>query len=75
MRDITQCLHLMQAFNQMPGAASAKSRVTTSICYDFVKGQCSRGVQCRYSHDLGMIAKVHISGPVAASRSQDCHSA
>jgi hypothetical protein len=29
----------------------------TSICYDFVKGTCARGVDCRYSHDLGLIAR------------------
>ena len=29
------------------------------ICYDFVKGLCSRGPDCRYSHDLNSI--IHIA--------------
>jgi len=29
-----------------------------SICYDFVKGVCTRGAECRYSHDLTLIARM-----------------
>lgn len=32
-------------------ATGANARVHAPICYDFVKGQCTRGTQCRYSHD------------------------
>ncbi len=27
-----------------------------AICYDFVKGVCQRGAECKYSHDLSLIA-------------------
>ena len=36
---------------------------TTSICYDFVKGVCQRGAECRYSHDLSLIARTARSNP------------
>jgi hypothetical protein len=55
-----------------PGAAAAPGapgapppgpqRRATSICYDFVKGVCSRGVECRYSHDLSLIARTARGG-------------
>lgn len=25
------------------------------ICFDFLRGQCSRGLLCRFSHDLSSI--------------------
>ncbi|KAH7624416.1 hypothetical protein Ndes2526B_g00614 [Nannochloris sp. 'desiccata'] len=35
---------------------SASNRPNTSpICYDFVKNQCSRGPECKYSHDFSSI--------------------
>lgn len=37
--------------------APGKAR-SGSICYDFVKGVCSRGAECRYSHDLSLIARM-----------------
>lgn len=33
--------------------------IKTQICYDFTKGMCVRGSQCRYSHDIEHIAKVN----------------
>jgi hypothetical protein len=36
---------------------------TTSICYDFVKGVCQRGSECRYSHDLSLIARTARNNP------------
>lgn len=35
---------------------------TNSICYDFVKGLCQRGSECRYSHDLSLIARTARNG-------------
>lgn len=40
------------------GSASATKNRSGSICYDFVKGVCSRGSECRYSHDLTLIARM-----------------
>ena len=31
------------------------TRRNAPICYDFVKGLCSRGSDCRYSHDINSI--------------------
>jgi hypothetical protein len=47
----------------MPGGAPGGGPMPTknrsgSICYDFVKGVCSRGPDCRYSHDLTLIARM-----------------
>lgn len=46
-----------QTFNSANsnGAMATKNR-SGSICYDFVKGVCTRGAECRYSHDLTLIA-------------------
>jgi hypothetical protein len=44
------------------GAAAGPQRRATSICYDFVKGVCSRGAECRYSHDLSLIARTARGG-------------
>eukprot|EP00955_Chlamydomonas_euryale_P051387 354859-Chlamydomonas_euryale.AAC.9 len=35
---------------------------TNAICYDFVKGVCQRGSECRYSHDLSLIARTARGG-------------
>lgn len=35
--------------------ASAATKRGAPICYDFVKGMCSRGAECRYSHDIGSV--------------------
>jgi hypothetical protein len=34
---------------------SSQRRSTKSVCYDFVKNQCSRGDVCKYSHDIASI--------------------
>jgi hypothetical protein len=44
-------------YNGTTPAAPNKSR-SGSICYDFVKGVCTRGSECRYSHDLTLIARM-----------------
>lgn len=48
-----------QTFNSANsnGAMATKNR-SGSICYDFVKGVCTRGAECRYSHDLTLIARM-----------------
>lgn len=38
-------------------------RKSSSICYDFVKNQCSRGDACRYSHDIASILYNKRPGP------------
>jgi Torus domain/Zinc finger C-x8-C-x5-C-x3-H type (and similar) len=40
---------------------------TNAICYDFVKGVCQRGTECRYSHDLTLIARTARSNAAARS--------
>ena len=49
----------LQSFNNSGanGAMATKNR-SGSICYDFVKGVCTRGAECRYSHDLTLIARM-----------------
>jgi hypothetical protein len=47
----------LQVYNGAAPAAPNKSR-SGSICYDFVKGVCTRGSECRYSHDLTLIARM-----------------
>ena len=39
----------------------SKGRRNAPICYDFVKGMCQRGPECRYSHDLASI--IHTTRP------------
>ena len=36
-------------------AATTNRRPTAPICYDFVKNQCTRGTDCKYSHDYSSI--------------------
>ncbi|MEW5304896.1 MAG: hypothetical protein WDW36_007473 [Sanguina aurantia] len=46
---------------------------TTAICYDFVKGVCQRGGECRYSHDLTLIARTARGGAGAAKVGEVCY--
>ncbi len=41
------------------------ARRAAPICYDFVKGLCTRGGDCRYSHDLDSIIHSARGGPGA----------
>ncbi len=50
------CYGVLQVYNGAAAAAPRPNR-TASICYDFVKGVCTRGNECRYSHDLSLIAR------------------
>lgn len=50
-------LPVLQVYNGTTPAAPNKNR-SGSICYDFVKGVCTRGSECRYSHDLTLIARM-----------------
>jgi len=53
-----------------PEAAAGPQRRATSICYDFVKGVCQRGTECRYSHDLSLIARTSRGGGPAGGAQQ-----
>lgn len=47
--------------------ATAATKRGAPICYDFVKGMCSRGDECRYSHDITSVmnsSKARPAGPV-----------
>jgi hypothetical protein len=44
--------------NSTTNSAMATKNRSGSICYDFVKGVCTRGAECRYSHDLTLIARM-----------------
>ena len=50
-------------------SASASRGKTSAICYDFVKGVCQRGNDCRYSHDLSLIARTARGGGAPSLRS------
>lgn len=52
------CLLLLQVYNGSAASAPANKSRSGSICYDFVKGVCTRGSECRYSHDLTLIARM-----------------
>ena len=56
------CPHVVQSFNNNSNNSSNSAMATKnrsgSICYDFVKGVCTRGAECRYSHDLTLIARM-----------------
>lgn len=43
------------------------------ICYDFVRGACTRGSQCPWSHDLMEIAVVTKRGEAALEQSSKSH--
>lgn len=47
--------------------ASAATKRGAPICYDFVKGMCSRGAECRYSHDISSVIHGHQGRPATAS--------
>lgn len=49
---------LLQSFTSNNSSAMATKNRSGSICYDFVKGVCTRGAECRYSHDLTLIARM-----------------
>lgn len=51
------CL-LLQAYGASAASAPGNKNRSGSICYDFVKGVCTRGSECRYSHDLTLIARM-----------------
>ncbi len=57
------------------GAAAAKpgANKTNAICYDFVKGVCQRGSECRYSHDLSLIARTARGGQQAQKSGEICY--
>ena len=44
MRLPQRAVHVVQVNSQERG-----------ICFDFLRGQCSRGLLCRFSHDLSSI--------------------
>ena len=58
--------NLRQSCTLQQGATAATKR-GAPICYDFVKGMCSRGVECRYSHDITSVmnsSKARPAGPM-----------
>ncbi|MEW5319636.1 MAG: hypothetical protein WDW38_010779 [Sanguina aurantia] len=56
----------------LSGSILSRGR-TTAICYDFVKGVCQRGGECRYSHDLTLIARTARGGAGAAKVGEVCY--
>ncbi|KIZ01761.1 putative zinc finger protein [Monoraphidium neglectum] len=50
------------AVDAAPGGAAQQQRRVASICYDFVKGLCQRGAECRYSHDITLIVRTARGG-------------
>lgn len=46
---------------------------TNAICYDFVKGVCQRGSECRYSHDLSLIARTARGGANNTRTGEVCY--
>lgn len=44
-----------------------------AICYDFVKGVCQRGAECRYSHDLSLIARMARGGNTQQKAAEVCY--
>ena len=49
------------------------SRRNAPICYDFVKGVCARGPDCRYSHDINSIINDTRHAAPNAHAAQLCH--
>ncbi|KAF5836836.1 hypothetical protein DUNSADRAFT_5327 [Dunaliella salina] len=54
-------------------ASSAGGKTNKAICFDFVKGVCERGPDCRYSHDLSLIARTGRGGPQNQKTQEVCH--
>lgn len=46
---------LSSLFCESNQTACNDSKIKAPICYDFVKGKCIRGMECRYSHDFSSI--------------------
>ena len=51
------CMHVQVAFfsKTLCVCVQHPRNRNSPICYDFVKKQCVRGPECRYSHDLDSI--------------------
>ncbi|EFJ52378.1 hypothetical protein VOLCADRAFT_86752, partial [Volvox carteri f. nagariensis] len=55
------------------GAKENKGAKPNAICYDFVKGVCQRGAECRYSHDLSLIARMARGGSAQPKAGEVCY--
>lgn len=55
----------------VPQDGKQAGKRTAPICYDFVKGLCTRGAECRYSHDLNSI--IHSARGSAGSTTDVCY--
>eukprot|EP00201_Polytomella_parva_P021419 CAMPEP_0175040030 /NCGR_PEP_ID=MMETSP0052_2-20121109/997_1 /TAXON_ID=51329 ORGANISM="Polytomella parva, Strain SAG 63-3" /NCGR_SAMPLE_ID=MMETSP0052_2 /ASSEMBLY_ACC=CAM_ASM_000194 /LENGTH=1419 /DNA_ID=CAMNT_0016302117 /DNA_START=59 /DNA_END=4315 /DNA_ORIENTATION=- len=79
--DLSNITQQCQAYNACATttATSAKpGSKPNAICYDFVKGLCQRGGECKYSHDLSLVMKmVRGAGagpnPQADSKTEMCY--
>ncbi|KAJ9524926.1 hypothetical protein QJQ45_005901 [Haematococcus lacustris] len=50
-----------------------RERQQREQCYDFVKGVCQRGDECRYSHDLRLIASTARGGTQSQKSGELCY--
>ena len=51
------------AFGGPPGGGGyGAGGGATQICFDWQKGRCTRGDNCRYSHDVQSFAVAHLGG-------------
>ena len=57
--------------HNMAQGASAATKRGAPICYDFVKGMCTRGTECRYSHDIASVIHSTKTRPIADSSTAD----
>lgn len=55
--------HVLTGLLQSQGMSAATKR-GAPICYDFVKGSCTRGAECRYSHDISSVINSSKARPV-----------
>ncbi len=55
----------------VPQDGKQAGKRTAPICYDFVKGLCTRGAECRYSHDLNSI--IHSARGGAGATTDVCY--
>ena len=55
------------------GFVQRGSRRNAPICYDFVKGVCARGPECRYSHDINSIINDTRHTSQSNNAAQLCH--